>query len=237
MKSIVGVTPVGPGSLSGQDQKVAPLMPAKVPLELNIFIMEKDSKKFFIYNTKTTALTSNTVQTQTNFPHNFQAIQVGTQSTKVYIVGGGDFSSLPDTMFQMQQIVPIQGIPNTYQLEQKAKMNYARHGHSVCSFGENWVVVTGSRKDIDGACKQTEMYNVQTNSWVTLGQMNTGRHYHSSCSFQNNSIYVFCGISNESKKYLNSIECLKIDPYNLAYSSQQRWVNIAYQALHAFSPR
>lgn len=62
-------------------------------------------------------------------------------------------------------------------------MTYARHGHSCCSLGENYVIVTGSRKDIDSACKQTELYNTVTNKWTTLAQMNSGRHYHSSCSF------------------------------------------------------
>jgi len=42
--------------------------------------------------------------------------------------------------------------------------------------------------------------------------MNSGRHYHSSCSFQNKFIYVFCGISNDTKKYMNSIERLEINP-------------------------
>ena len=48
----------------------------------------------------------------------------------------------------------------TYKLEQRSKMRFARHGHSCCSFGENFVVVTGSRKDQDGASKSTEIYNV-----------------------------------------------------------------------------
>lgn len=42
--------------------------------ELLIFIMEKDSKKFYIYNSKTQAVTLNSVNTPSNFPHNFQAI-------------------------------------------------------------------------------------------------------------------------------------------------------------------
>jgi hypothetical protein len=42
--------------------------------DLQIFIMEKDSKRFFLYNTKTQGVVSCTVQTPTNFPHNFQAI-------------------------------------------------------------------------------------------------------------------------------------------------------------------
>ena len=54
--------------------------------------MEKDSKKFYIYNSKTQAVTLNSVNIPNNFPHNFQAIQVGLQTTKVYIVGGGDFN-------------------------------------------------------------------------------------------------------------------------------------------------
>ena len=132
-------------------------------------------------------------------------------NTRVYIVGGGDFNQLPESMFQMNEIVPIPGRPTDFQLKQCAKMTYARHGHSCCSLGENHVVVTGSRKDIDNACKQTELYNAITNKWTVLAQMNSGRHYHSSCSFQNKLIYVFCGISNETKKYLNSIERLEIN--------------------------
>jgi hypothetical protein len=112
----------------------------------------------------------------------------------------------------MNQIVPVLGIPLTFKLEARQKMSFARHGHSCCSLGENFIVVTGSRKDIDGASKQTELYNTSTDKWFKLATMNTGRHYHSSCSFKNNSVYIFCGISNESKKYLNSIERLMVNP-------------------------
>lgn len=70
-------------------------------------------------------------------------------NTKVYIVGGGDFNQLPESMFQLNQIVQAPG--GNYVLEAKAKMKYPRHGHSCCSFGENFIVVTGSRKDIDRA--------------------------------------------------------------------------------------
>jgi hypothetical protein len=118
-----------------------------------------------------------------NFPHNFQAIQVGIQNTRFYVIGGGDFNSLPESMFQASEIVPAPALPNQYKLEARAKMRYARHGHSCCTVGENLIIVTGSRKDIDGACKQTEIYNTNNNQWLTLQPMNTGRHYHSSCSF------------------------------------------------------
>lgn len=36
--------------------------------------------------------------------------------------------------------------------------------------------------------------------------LNAGRHYHASCAFNGDWLYVFCGISNMSRKYLNSIE-------------------------------
>ena len=39
--------------------------------EIRIHIMEKDSKKFYIYNTRTQSVTLHTVNTGTNFPHNF----------------------------------------------------------------------------------------------------------------------------------------------------------------------
>jgi hypothetical protein len=63
--------------------------------------MEKDSKKFYIYNSKTQGVTQHAIEVANNFPHNFQAIQVGLSETKVYIVGGGDFNQLPDSMFMM----------------------------------------------------------------------------------------------------------------------------------------
>ena len=178
--------------------------------ELLIYITEKDSKRFYIYNTKTQALSLNTVNTPTNFPHNFQAIQVGLVETKVYICGGGDFNHLPDTMFQMNRIVKT--ADGAYAFEQKQRMKYPRHGHSCCSVGENLIVVTGSRKDIDKAQFRTELYNTNTDKWIELAQMNQARHYHSSCSFQCKWIYVFCGISNQTKKYLNTIERLEIIP-------------------------
>ena len=60
--------------------------------EMNIYIMEKDSKKFYLYNSKTQNVSIHEVNCASNFPHNFQAIQVGLVQTKVYIVGGGDFN-------------------------------------------------------------------------------------------------------------------------------------------------
>lgn len=123
----------------------------------------------------------------------------------------------------MSQIVPVQGMAGSYKLESRAKMQFARHGHSCCSIGENHIVVTGSRKDIDGACKKTELYNAVSDRWITLNELNVGRHYHSSCSFQSRAIYVFCGISNESKKYLNTIERLEID---MAAPLSKKWAQL-----------
>jgi hypothetical protein len=44
-----------------------------IPLysELLIYIMEKDSKKFYIYNSKTQSVNLYAVNTPSNFPHNF----------------------------------------------------------------------------------------------------------------------------------------------------------------------
>lgn len=95
---------------------------------------------------------------------------------------------------------------------QKAKMKYARHGHSCCSLGEYFVIATGSRKDVDRAPFRTEVYDVRSDRWTELADIKQGRHYHSSCSFADNSVYIFCGISNETKKYLNTIERLRFNP-------------------------
>jgi hypothetical protein len=36
-------------------------------------------------------------------------------------------------------------------LATKDKMKYPRHGHSACSLGEKFIIVTGSRKENDQA--------------------------------------------------------------------------------------
>ena len=85
-------------------------------------------------------------------------------------------------------------------------MKYPRHGHSACSLGEKFIVVTGSRKETDTAQFKAECLNIDIDVWFDLPQLNEGRHYHASCSINDRFVYVFCGISNLTKKYVNSIE-------------------------------
>ena len=105
-------------------------------------------------------------------------------------------------------------------------MKYPRHGHSCCTLGETFIFVTGSRKDTDKAPNKTEMYDTRQDAWVELAMFNQGRHYHSSCSFQSKFVYIFCGISNETKKYLNSIERLEFDPNSIQNSLKKTWVKL-----------
>jgi hypothetical protein len=125
----------------------------------------------------------------------------------------------------MNQIVPSPD--GAYMLEAKSKMKYARHGHSCCGLQENFIVVTGSRKDIDKAHFRTELYNTSTDKWIELAMMNNARHYHSSCSFQNRFIYVFCGISNQTKKYLNTVERLEVITNDITTSLKKKWEAIS----------
>jgi hypothetical protein len=41
---------------------------------LDIYIMEKDSKKFYIYNTLDQSIGTFYIKTENNYPHNFQPI-------------------------------------------------------------------------------------------------------------------------------------------------------------------
>ena len=50
------------------------------------------------------------------------------------------------------------------------------------------------------------MYNCELDLWFEMPELNVGRHYHTSCTFNDRFIYVFCGIENKSRKYINSIE-------------------------------
>ena len=72
--------------------------------------------------------------------------------------------------------------------------------------GERFIIVTGSRKENDLAQIRCEQYNAEIDLWFDIPNMKEGRHYHASCSFADRIAYVFCGISNASKKYINSIE-------------------------------
>jgi len=85
-------------------------------------------------------------------------------------------------------------------------MKHPRHGHSACWFGDKFVVVSGSRKEKNSSQMKCEMYNSDIDLWFEMPDLNVGRHYHSSCGFKEQSVYVFCGIANQTKKYINSIE-------------------------------
>lgn len=85
-------------------------------------------------------------------------------------------------------------------------MKHPRHGHSACWFSEKFIVVTGSRKEKNNSQQKCEMFNSDIDLWFEMPDMNTGRHYHSSCGMRDRWIYVFCGIANQTRKYINSIE-------------------------------
>lgn len=139
---------------------------------------------------------------------------------------------MPDSMFSCRELT--QDSMGSWNLRNKRKMKFPRHGHSACSIGSSHLAVTGSRKDHDGADKSTELYNADTDSWQTIKPMNTGRHYHSSCSFNAQYLYVFCGISNQSRRYINSIERVRI---NLDGSGLNEWQQVAVENDATFKPR
>jgi hypothetical protein len=50
------------------------------------------------------------------------------------------------------------------------------------------------------------MYNSDIDLWFEMPNLNVGRHYHSSCQFNERFVYIFCGIANKTRKYINSFE-------------------------------
>jgi len=44
--------------------------------------------------------------------------------------------------------------------------------------------------------------------------MTVKRHYHSSCAFEGKSVFVFCGIHNDTRSYINSIERLDVSLFS-----------------------
>jgi hypothetical protein len=50
-------------------------------------------------------------------------------------------------------------------------------------------------------------------------------------------IYIFCGISNDTKKYLNTIERVAFNPMNIPESQRQRWEAVSVGDLVLLAPR
>jgi hypothetical protein len=134
----------------------------------------------------------------TNFPHNFCSIQ-NPFNGNVFLVGGGDYSSDNESLYQLWEI-------RGTQFTKRDVMKHPRHGHSVCWFSDKFIVVSGSRKEKNNSHMKCEMYNSDIDLWFEMPDLNVGRHYHASCAMSDRWIYVFCGIANASRKYINSIE-------------------------------
>jgi N-acetylneuraminic acid mutarotase len=105
-------------------------------------------------------------------------------------------------------------------------MNYARHGHSCCTILDRYIIVSGSRKEVNNAANRVELYDANIDEWLELPRINEGRHYHSSCHFNHKFVFVFGGIQNSNKKYSASIEKFHFDLDGLSSRSWER-VNIS----------
>lgn len=131
---------------------------------------------------------------------------MGSGKTHVYLIGGGDFKKQNLASFKECRKLTQQG--QSYSFEAKANMLYPRHGHSACAVGETQIVVTGGRH---GAGNECELFERSKNQWRELPKLLRRRHYHSSCAFEGRSIFVFCGIDNDTRGYINKIERLQLN--------------------------
>jgi len=50
-------------------------------------------------------------------------------------------------------------------LIKKSDLKFARHGHSLVSIGDSFLVVTGSRIENNSADKSCEFYNIEHDVW------------------------------------------------------------------------
>ena len=128
----------------------------------------------------------------------------GPELDRVYIIGGGYDENSQFECWKLDL--------EKWRFVQMKNMFNARHGHSVCSLSNDFIVVSGSK--VNQAAKSVELYDATKNYWHLLPSLNEGRYYHASCEFNSNTVYVFCGISIERKNlHLHSIEKLELLPY------------------------
>ena len=72
-------------------------------------------------------------------------------------------------MMECHELVLANG---KYVLRARAKMKYARHGHSACAVGSNYLAITGSRKDTFRTSHRFEIFDIEKNSWQEGPLMN-----------------------------------------------------------------
>ena len=166
-----------------------------------VCVFERDSKNVLVYDCATKAASKLTLRIAAQYPHNFQSIQLPTG--RAFLVGGGDFAADPSpaSMYKTFELNEAK-----LDLTALANLKYPRHGHSLAQISSNFIYCIGSRKDDGASARAVEMYNVEKNTWSEMPALTEGRHYHSSTSFNDQAIYVFCGISADTKKYINTIE-------------------------------
>ena len=210
-----------------KQEEVVPLAKAPSGFPDVLFIFQKDSKTISLFNVNSKALAHKQVDFRGNFPHNFQMIQVGAIDPKCFMIGGGDNKTLPDSMFQCRELVKTNQSANyQFTFKEKKKMKFARHGHSCCAIADRYVMVSGSRKEVNSAQSRVEIFDTEINEWMELAQLNEGRHYHSSTNFNNKYVYVFGGIQNANKKYSASFERMQFSLTNFNH----KWESINVHA-------
>lgn len=132
------------------------------------------------------------------------------------MIGGGDFQNpAAKSHIECRKLLKQ---ADKFVFQKMSDMRNPRHGHSACAVGDRLIAVSGGRIGSGTTC---EMYNINSNKWQDLPELNTRRHYHSSCAFEGKQIFVFCGIHNESRQYINSIECLDVSM--IQKNMQAKW--------------
>ena len=77
-------------------------------------------------------------------------VQVGIKDPKAFLLGGGEIDKVPMTMFMCRELVKSEARYGPFfKFEVRKQMKYARHGHSVCAIADRYIMVSGSRKEIN----------------------------------------------------------------------------------------
>lgn len=91
----------------------------------------------------------------------------------------------------------------------KTPMSFPRNGHAACWIGKNQILVSGSKGTQSG--KETELYDIESDSWKTLGPMHVSRHFHAMTSITGGKYaFVIGGIDNTTREYTGVLERLNL---------------------------
>lgn len=143
----------------------------------SLYVFQRDTKDIIELDMQTGGLHRRSCNLHKKFEHNFQAVQ--SPSNRIFLIGGGDINKNSASLKECYEI--FNNDTALFDVIPKDNLKSPRHGHAIACVKDKFLIVTGSRVDLNDANSAAEQYNMDLDIWFDLPRINNGRHYHATC--------------------------------------------------------